>query len=508
VEDEMDTILGIDIGTNYIKAAAYDLTGQMLCIARRKAFIHHSSYGFSEYDAEEVWSGVCSCLEELTANPACGFICSIAVSSIGESNLFVNKSGEPCHPVIAWFDQRAVGQMHEIEQRIDKKALYHISGQILSPKFGLCKLLWIKDNMPEAFRSAYKCLSMQDFILYKLTDVFATDYSLASRMMCFDIKKLSWSQDILTLAGIPAWLMPDAHPGGTKIGTVSRHTASLTGLTEGIPVFTGGHDQSCAAVAVNIFEEGVMLDSVGAAETTIIATDEILPLDKGFENALCIYPHFGSKMYRVITSIQASGASTEWFLTSFGAPAAGTVPEEITQYEQLLVEAEQSGGRLNNLFFLPYIRGLQENPLARGAFIGIDDSSGRSCFIRAILEGICFELRRRSVSCENAFRIGYDTLRTVGSLSNSPRLMNLKATITGKRIEIPECSEAACYGAALLGAIGLGIFTESDLTSLYRKKTTYLPILSEIQTFDRKYKTYLQIQEDLSALYARLGRIY
>lgn len=501
----MDTILGIDVGTNQIKAAVYDLTGHLLCISSRKTIIHHSTYGYSEYDAEEVWGGVRSCLEELAANPACGFICSIAVASIGESNIFVNKSGEPTHPVIAWFDQRAMGQMLDIGQRIDKKTLYNISGQILSPKFGLCKLLWIKDNAPDAFNKAYKCLSMQDYILYKLTGVFATDYSLASRMLCFDIKKLDWSQDILSLADIPAWLMPDAYPGGTKIGTISKSAAASTGLPEGIPVFTGGHDQACAAVAVNIFEEGVMLDSVGSAETTIIATDKIMPMDKGFENALCIYPHFGNKLYRVITSIQASGASTDWFLSAFGAPTAGTVPEEITQYEQLLIEAEQSNGKLNNLVFLPYTRGLQENPLAKGTFVGIDDSSDRSCFIRAILEGICFELRRRASSCENVFKKNYDTLRTVGSLSNSPRLMNLKATITGKQIEITDCREAACYGAALLGAIGVGIFTESDLTSLYKKKNTYLPLLSEIQAFDSKYKTYLQIQEDLCELYTRIG---
>lgn len=502
----MDNIVGIDIGTNYVKAAAYDFAGRMVSFSSRKTVIHHSAYGFSEYDAGEIWESVCSCLRDVAADPACGFICSIGVSSIGESNVFIDKYGDPCHPIIAWFDQRATEQMHILENRIAKKTLYEITGQILSPKFGFCKLLWIKDHLPDAFNKAYKCLSMQDYILFKLTGEFATDYSLASRMMCFDIRKLDWSHDILRLANIPYDLMPTAHPGGTKVGVLSDATAALTNLPSGTPVFTGGHDQACAAVAANIFEKGIMLDSMDTAETTIIATDSLIPIESGYANALCIYPHFGSKLFRVITSIQACEASIEWFLSAFGAPAGGTGSEEMNIFELLLMEAERSTGKSDNLYYLPYIRGLQENPHARGSFIGIDDNCDRGSFVCAIIEGQCFELRRRIQSCVNVFGESFNSLRAVGSLSNSPRQMNLKAAITGKQIEIPGCREAACYGAALISAIGAGIFTESELPSLYANKTMYLPTMSDFPVYDKKYKTYLQIQDSLCKLYSDLKR--
>ncbi len=500
----MNTIVGIDIGANNIRVAVYNLAGQLTYFTSRQNMIYHSKHGFSEYNAEEIWEGVNSCLKEVASNPASGFICSIGISSFGESSVLIDKSGKPCYPVIAWYDQRALEQTHEMERRIDKKLLYNITGQILSPKFGVCKLLWIKDNAPEAFHKAYKCLSMQDYIIYKLTNEFATDYSLASRMLCFDIKTLKWSHDIMNLLGIKYDLMPEAHPGGTKAGVLSNEASLSTGLLQGIPVFTGGHDHACAAIAVNILEDGTILDSMGAAETTIIADENILPADIGYKNALCVYPHFGRKLYRIITSIQASSSVFEWFSRTFGIPSLGASTKITDIFEKLMMEAEQSPSK-TNLIFLPYIRGLQENSLAKGTFIGIDDTCDRGSFIRAVSEGICFELRRRVTSCEQATGMCYDTLRAVGDLSKSVRQMNLKASVTGKQIEIPDCSEAACYGAALLSAIGADIYAENELSSLYRTKTVYLPSMWDVPAFDKKYMSYLETYDDLSKLYLKLG---
>lgn len=500
----MNTIVGIYIGAENVKVAVYNLAGQLVFFTSRQNIVHHPRYGFSEYNAEEIWEGVKSCLKEASSNPVSGFICSIGITSFGESSVLVDRSGKPCCPVIAWYDQRAVQQTYEIERRIDKRILYDITGQILSPKFGICKLLWIKENAPEAFQRAYKCLSMQDYIIYKLTGEFVTDYSLASRMLCFDIKTLQWSHDIMDLVGIKYDLMPEVRPGGAKSGILSKEAGGATGLQQGIPVFTGGHDHACAAVAVNILEDGTMLDSMGAAETTIIADDKILPADIGYENALCVYPHFGRKLYRIITSIQASSSVFEWFNSAFGASYPEAVPEGTSIHEKLLMEAEQASAN-TGLIFLPFIRGLQENPLTKGTFIGIDDTCDRSSFIRAISEGICFELRRRITSCEHAIGTHYDTLRAVGDLAASVLHMDLKSSITGKQIEIPDCSEASCYGAALLSAIGAGIYEESELSSLYHTKTVYLPSMANTSAYDRKYRSYLEAYNILSGLYSRQG---
>lgn len=502
----MDTIIGIDIGTTNIKAAIYNLAGRMVAFATRKTITHHSKPQYSEFDAEEIWECVRGCLSELAANPSCGNIQSIGISSFGESSVLIGKDGKPLYPIISWYDHRAAEQANTIESVIGKKELYGITGQFLSPKFGICKLLWIKDNVPEVFSKAYKCLAVHDYTIYRLTGIFATDYSMASRMMCFDIRKCDWARDILSTIGIPIRLMPEAHPGGTRIGMISSSIAASIGLKEGISVFTGGHDHACAAVAVNIFEDGVMLDSMGTAESTIVATQNIIDVGKGFDNQICVYPHFGSKPYRAITSMQACGATIEWFIRVFGALAVGADNEDINIYEKLLIEATQSADRIGDLMFVPHIRGLQENPLAKGAFIGIEDSCDRGSFIRAISEGISFEMRRRIESCEQAFNTSYKTLRVVGGLSNSVRQMKIKAVITGKQIEIPECNEAASYGAALLCAIGAGMIDEGTLSDMYHKRAVYLPENGEVaMAYEAKYHRYVKIQDDICRLYSSLG---
>jgi xylulokinase len=499
----VDTIIGIDIGTTNTKAAVYNLSGEMVAFETRKTITHHSRPQYSEFDGDEIWECVRGCISELAANPSCGNIQSIGISSFGESSVLIGKDGKPLYPIISWFDQRATKQAHNLKHIIGEKELYGITGQFLSPKFGICKLLWIKDNVPEVFSKASKCLTVHDYIIYRLTGIFATDYSMASRMMCFDVRKLDWASDILSAISIPMSLMPEAHPGGTRIGTISSSVAASIGLKEGIPVSTGGHDHACAAVAVNIFEHGVMLDSMGTAETTIVATENIIDADKGFDNQICAYPHFGSKPYRAITSMQACGATIEWFVRVFGASAIDASNKDINIYEQLLIEATQSADGIGNLMFVPHIRGLQENPLAKGAFVGIDDRSDRGSFIRAIAEGISFEMRRRIESCEQAFSTSYETLRVVGGLSNSVRQMKIKAAITRKRIEIPECNEAASCGAALLGAIGAGLIDESTLSNVHQKRAVYLPESGDVAiAYEAKYRDYVKVQDDICHFYS------
>lgn len=176
----MKTIVGIDVGTTNINAAPYHLVGEMKAFATRKTITHHPKPQYSEFDAEEIWESVRSCLSELATHPCCRDINSIGVSFFGESSVIVGADEMPIFPTIAWYDRRATNQTQKLLHITDEKELYKITGQTLSSKCGTLKLLWIKDNVPEVFAKAYKCLTVRDYIIHRLTGVFATDYSMAS----------------------------------------------------------------------------------------------------------------------------------------------------------------------------------------------------------------------------------------------------------------------------------------------------------------------------------------
>lgn len=518
----MEYIVGLDVGTTNIKAAAYDLSGNLFAFAARKTVTHHPRPEWSEYDPEEIWGSVASCLREISAKTGAGNIKAIGVASMAEAGVPLNRRGKPVHPVIAWFDLRSEYLADELADRLDaggpqkppagqkaedsvrrgKETLYSITGQFVSGKFGISKILWIARNHPEAFESVSKWLSVSDYILYRLSGEYATDYSLASRTAAFDITGLEWSRRILEAAGLSKDIMPGAYPGGTVIGHTSRVCCGETGINRGVPVVTGGHDHACAAVAMSIFEPGVLLDSMGTAEATIAAVERPVLTKEAYESGICVYPHCGKRLYRAITSIQACGALVEWFIAKFGNGfGKGAMTASADVYEHFFALAQKAGSDAAGIYFIPYLRGLMEQPSARGAFIGVRDRHGAGDFAHALIEGAAFELKRRIQTCEKLFGGDYGIVRIVGGAARSEYWMELKTNVLGKVVQVPENNEATCCGAALLGGMGAGLVErEGDLRRFNRVKRERRPDALEKELLGEKYLRYLDIRSTLLEL--------
>jgi xylulokinase len=298
--------------------------------------------------------------------------------------------------------------------------------------------------------------------------------------------------------------MPSAYPGGTMVAKVNGKASVETGLIQGISVVTGGHDHACAAMAVKAFEQGVMLDSMGTAESTMIAVKEPKLSHDSYMKALCMYPHCGQNKYRVMTSIQACGASIEWLLSRFGGDVRQrSVATNRNVYDMLMEdETQNSLPGASGLFFIPQIRGALGNPNARGAFIGIKDSHNMGDFVRAIMEGLSFELRSRVDDLQDIFGTTFTTIRSVGGITRSNLWMQVKADILGCAVEIPNEEEAASFGAALLAAMGAGIFKDEveAANHLYRHKSTYYPS-GERLNLNKRYELYKQAVLALMNIY-------
>src|SRR5262249_53959242 len=151
-------------------------------------------------------------------------------------------------------------------RHVGEETLFARTGLSLQPIWSLCKLLWIKQNEPEVWTRSVRWLNVADFVAFKLSGEAATDWSLASRTMAFDIRKCEWASDILDAAGVPRAMLASAVASGTRVGSVSKRAAGETGLPAGIAVTAGGHDHVCGALAAGIVEPGQILDSMGTAE--------------------------------------------------------------------------------------------------------------------------------------------------------------------------------------------------------------------------------------------------
>ena len=499
----MEYHIGIDVGTTNLKAALFTQDGFLIAYHSKPTPVLHPKKEWSEFDPFAVWKGIAACLKNIVGAVNPEKICSVGISSFGESGLLADWTGMPLTNAIAWYDPRAKEQIAFVKKRLGEERIYSVTGQTASDKYGICKLLWWKDNEPTLYKKAAHWLSMEDWILFCLTGKIATDYSIAARTMVFDIHKLCWSEELLEGISVKQDLFSEAFPGGTRIGTVIREAAELTGLSTNTSVSTGGHDHACASIAVNIFEDGVVLDSMGTAEVSMIAVKEPILTPQTRENFYSCYPHCGEKLYRVITSNQSCGACIEWYLKAFGKE---WVEQERktgkSRYDSVMELMETTSSERGELYFLPFLRGSVEDRNLRGVFFGLEDTHVQGDFVEAILNGICYELKKQIDGYSSLFGEDYYRLRVVGGLSKSRWIMEKKAKIQQSLIEVPACTEAACLGAAFLGAIGAGRNSFGDLSKLYKSGMTYQGKKDAVES--RKYETYLSIRGGIKKIYAGL----
>ena len=212
-------IAGVDVGTTSIKAILFDRSGHIEAQASVATPTHYPRPGWAYYEPEELWRHTVQALRQAVARVEdVGPIASVAVASIGETVVPLDAHGEPTADAIAWFDTRTEVQAEWLDKTIGQDRLFAISGLALQPIFSLCKLLWLRQNRPEAFARTKLWLNTADYIAYRLCGVAATDYSLASRTLMLDLHKLQWAADLVQELDITPELLAPLLPSGTHLG--------------------------------------------------------------------------------------------------------------------------------------------------------------------------------------------------------------------------------------------------------------------------------------------------
>ena len=123
---------------------------------------------------------------------------------MGEAAVPLDASGGPTGDIIAWFDGRARPQAERLGRAVGPDRFFGLTGLSLQPIFGLCKLLWLKENEPDAYSRTTSWLNVADYMAFRLCGVAATDFSLASRTLALDLQGLRWADGLLEEVGIPS----------------------------------------------------------------------------------------------------------------------------------------------------------------------------------------------------------------------------------------------------------------------------------------------------------------
>lgn len=464
----MRYLIAHDIGTSGDKATLFTEEGKLLGSVTENYEVHFFHGNWAEQEAEDWWNAVCKTtrllLLEQGISPADVAVISFSGQMMG--CLCVDRAGKPLRPSIIWADQRAVEESSRIREKMNDWEFYQIVGHRNTPSYGIQKLMWVKKHEPEVYENTYKMLNAKDYIVFRLTGNFYTDYSDANSCGCFDINRLCWSERILEAAGIPADKLPECRPSTFVGGKVTKEAAGLTGLKEGTTVVLGAGDGVTANVGTGSIAEGRTYCCLGtSAWVTTTAEKPIFDPQMRIVN----WAHAVPGIYAPNGTMQAAGASYNWAKEQIClreqelAKQAGVSP-----YEYMNREIAESAPGANGLYFLPYLIGERAprwNPDAKGAFIGLKSENTRGELLRSVLEGITMNLAVCLDILKNHVKI--EEMTVVGGGARGEIWRQIMADIFGTDILVPEMlEEGGSMGAAVIGGVGAGIF--EDFTAVDR----------------------------------------
>ncbi|MFC0472139.1 L-fuculokinase [Halalkalibacter kiskunsagensis] len=493
-------LLGIDIGTTHIKAGLFECDGTLVQIAIRSNQSHLTEEGLSYYNPDEMWRVVTQLIKEVTSDQH-EKIVSIGITSMAESGLLLNPKTNECHShIIPWFDRRTEEVSNVLQQEIDPVEQFQKTGLHNSYKSGLAKLLWLKQQDPQITTNA-KWLSTSDFIAYKLTGKVSTDYSLAARTFAFRIDQKKWDIPLIRHFGLGESLFPEVNPSGTGVGEVSQGFEEI-GLEKGISVAVSGHDHVCAALAVGVTQPGVVLDSMGTAETLVGSLHERGLTKKEYESGFTFGCHVVPNRLFWMGGIQSSGGSVEWLRSQLSS--------QHLSYEEMKNLLDQVPSSPTGMLYYPYLTGSgspQPDPNAKGAFIGLKSTHKKGDLLKALLEGTAFELEYMRRAAEKMQDCQIQTLIAVGGGTKNQQWLQIKADVTNCHLLIPPVSEATLLGAAMAAGLGSGVYKdEAELLQLIsqRQENNVYPNTENQQKYQTLFEEgYLFLQEPLRSFYKK-----
>lgn len=484
-------LLGIDVGTTHTKAGIYARDGALLAHAKAPTPLEPSADGARCYSPGGLWQTAAGLIREGLASAKVP-VEALAIASMGESGATLDAKGEPTYLIIPWYDGRAAPQMDRLTKKLGRERLYEITGLYPNPIHSVAKWLWLRENEAETWERTHLWLSAAEYISYLLTGEAVAEASLAARTMAYDVHGGHWSEELLESAGLDSSFLPPLVQAGTQIGQVSREASHMTGLAPGTPVFAGGHDHICAALACGAFTARVVLDSPGTAEGLTSGLPGLpAPLMAG---GFGVGPHVVKGHSYLLGGVYSSGGALEWVrkllgIESFEALQALAAPLEPGQAPLFLAQFHGLGPPFND-------------PTASGAYLGVTPEHGRAHFVRAVYEGIVFELRAGLEALEHVSSARSEVVRIVGG--TDPLSPKLRAAIFKRPLELARYPDMVTLGAALLAGLGLGVYSgpEEAATLTYQAGRSYEPDAAWQSLYDDLYPHYLSVSETLRHLRA------
>lgn len=474
--------IGVDLGTSAVKLLLMNGAGHIEKIVSREYPLSFPHSGWSEQNPYDWYDKTLDGLKELLSECDKSQVDGISFGGQMHGLVTLDAQDEVVRPAILWNDGRTTEETAYLNEQIGRERLTGYTANIAFAGFTAPKILWMQKNEPELWAKVKKIMLPKDYLAYRLSGTFCTDYSDASGMLLMDVKNKCWSKEMMEICHVSREQLPDLYESYEVVGTLKKEIASELGVPETVKVIAGAGDNAAAAVGTGTVGANHCNLSLGTSGTLFVSSDKF-GVDE--HNALHSFAHADGG-YHLMGCMLSAASCNKWWM------------DEILKTKDYAGEQKgiQTLGE-NQVFYLPYLMGERSphnNPDARAMFVGMSMDTTREDMTLAVLEGVAFGLRD-SLEVARSLGIRIDSSRICGGGAKSPLWRQIIAAVMNVKLEIIESEEGPGYGAAILAAVGCGTFesVESACEKLVKVIDTVEPDPVLVQKYEEKYQKFKQL---------------
>ena len=485
--------IGIDLGTSAVKLLLLDEEGKIHKIVSKEYPLSFPHPGWSEQNPEDWYRQTVAGIRELTMDCDKSQVAGISFGGQMHGLVALDAEDEVIRPAILWNDGRTAKETEYLNQVVGKEKLSEYTANIAFAGFTAPKILWMREHEPENFARICKIMLPKDYLAYRLSGAYCTDYSDASGTLLLDVKNKCWSKEMIEICGISENMLPRLYESYEVVGTLRPETASELGLSTEVKIIAGAGDNAAAVVGTGPVGNGMCNISLGTSGTIFISSKEF-GVDEN--NALHSFAHADGN-YHLMGCMLSAASCNKWWMDEI------LRTKEYTKEQENITKLGE-----NQVFYLPYLMGERSphnDPAARAMFIGMSMDTTREEMTQAVLEGVAFGLRD---SLEVARSLGIEITRTkiCGGGAKSPLWKRIIANVMNLKVDVIESEEGPGYGGAILAAVGCGEYAdvEEATAKLVKVVDTIEPEPELAAKYEAQYRKFRKIYPTVKELFPQL----
>ncbi len=488
-EDSM-LYIGIDLGTSAVKLLLMDADGKIKKIVSRTYDLSFPHPGWSEQNPADWYEQSIDGLKELLGECDKSQVAGISFGGQMHGLVTLDERDEVIRPAILWNDGRTTEETDYLNQVIGKEALSEYTANIAFAGFTAPKILWMQKHEPDLWKRVKKIMLPKDYLAYRLSGTFCTDYSDASGMLLLDVEHRAWSEQMLEICHVEREQLPRLYESYEVVGTLKPEIAEKLGLSPEVKIIAGAGDNAAAAVGTGTVGEGRCNLSLGTSGTLFISSEKF---GVDAHNALHSFDHADGGYHLMGCMLSAASCNKWWMDEIIGTKDYAAEQKNIEKLGE------------NNVYFLPYLMGERSphnDSLVRGGFFGLSLDTTRADMTLAVLEGVAFAIRD-SFEVAKSLGIKIERTKICGGGAKSPLWKKIIANVLNIKVDVIAAEEGPALGGAMLAAVACGEYAsvKDAADAIVKVVDTVEPDAQLVEKYNEKYAHFVKLYPAVKGLY-------